>query len=204
MMRNAIRTALLAFALLLPGCSHNSREVALYDLGPAQTAQPLPFPVLLEPFDSAPPYMRKELLYRLDYAGEPLRPYAGSAWRIPPDSLFAELLLQTAKGSLLTVGPSPLRARCALHIGLARFEQAFSDEKNSKAEVEVNYSLVQLRTRRELKRGNVHESVAAATADAQGGAQALQEASRQAAAGIMMQVNELLAASAPAHAACAP
>ena len=204
MIQAIMRAALLTIALLLPGCSHPARDIALYDIAPAPTAQSLPFPILLEPFDSAPPYTRKELLYRLDYAGGQLRPYANSAWRTPPDILLAAALQQAGGGNLRTLDSSPQRARCALRVGLAHFEQVFSDEKNSRAEVEVHFTLVQLRNHRELKRDGLRLQVAAATSDARGGAQALQEAGQQAAGRIVTWLNESLAAPGTVRAACAP
>lgn len=199
-----MRTALLALALLLPGCLRDTLDFAQYDITPAPVARPSAIIVLLEPFDSAPPYRGTELLYRLDYADGQLRPYANSAWRSSPDTLFARLLQQAGDGSLAMLEQSPQRARCTLRVGLAHFEQVFSNAKSSRAEVEVNFVLVQLRTRRELKRGSLRLQVPAATADAKGGAQAMQEASRQAADNILQQLSELLRAAGPARAACAP
>lgn len=199
-----MRTLLLLIALMLAGCAASPRSVTLYDITPGQPAQKLPFPILLEPFGSAPSYMHREMLYRLDYAHAPLHPYANSAWRTSPDSMLGDLLSRTGNGSLPLLDQSPQRARCSLHAGLARFEQAFSEAKESHAEVEVNFALVQLRSRKELKRESLHLEIPAATADARGGALALQEASRQAADRIMVWLNGLLATPGPVRAACSP
>lgn len=199
---------LLLLGCLLSGCAPAPRHITLFSFYPSGTAQNLPAPVLLELIDSAPPYLSRDLLYRLSYADNQLHPYANSSWNAPPDSLLASELHHAGGANLLTLGESRQPARCALRVGITRFEQVFTDPGNSHAEVAVNFSLMQLRERLALKRDILQLKVAASTADARGGAQALETASRQAAEQIVKWTNDLLAPAAsgtnPIRAACMP
>lgn len=200
------RACLILLVCVLQGCAPKQRDITLFAISPPTTVQSLPLPILLEAIDSAPAYMRNDLLYRLDYADARPHPYANSRWQASPDTMFASALLHAGGSKLLTLDQPTQHTRCALRVGLTGFEQAFNDQQNSYAELRVNFSLMQLRNRLELKRDSLYLKVPAATADARGGAQALQTASQQAAEQIIRWLNELLnpaaSGSNPVYAAC--
>jgi cholesterol transport system auxiliary component len=187
---------LLGFTLL--GCAPPPRDIALFAPAPApaQPAQHLPVPLLLAPIDSAPVYTSKDLLYRLGYADNQLHPYGNSSWNASPISLFESVLRQTGGGNLLTLDQSRQLAHCALRVELTSFEQVFTDAQNSHAELGLHFSLMQLLNHQELGHGELHFDVSAQTADARGGALALEEASHQAASQIIEWLNHSLAPAA--------
>ncbi len=183
---------LLLLGFILTGCAHTQRDVTVFAPAAAQSAQNLPVPLLLAPIDSAPAYMSKDLLYRLSYADNQLYSYANSNWNAPPIELFASVMRQTGGDNLLTLDQSHQIAHCALHIEFTTFEQVFTDAQKSHAELGMHFSLIQLRNHRELGRSNLHFEIPAQTADARGGALALEEASQQAAIQIVEWLNHSL------------
>jgi ABC-type uncharacterized transport system auxiliary subunit len=187
------KISLFLLCLILPGCVPHPRDVTLFALAPAQPGQNLTVPLLLAPIDSAPIYMSKDMLYRLNYTDNQLHPYGGSSWNAPPIDLFASVMRQTGGDNLLTMDQFTQSARCALRIELTSFEQVFTDAQNSHAELDLHFSLMQLRNHRELARSKLHMEVTAQTADARGGAQALDKASHQAASQIIGWLNHALA-----------
>lgn len=197
-----MRRGALLFALVLMGCAPAPRDITLFSLSPAQPAASLPVPLLLAPIDAAPAYLSKDLLYRLGYADNQLHPYANSSWNAPPIAMLASVLRQTAGGKLLVLDQSRQLARCTLRIELTSFEQVFTDAKNSHAELGLQFSLMQLRTHRELGRSKLRFDVPAQTADARGGAMALEKASHQAASQIVEWLNHSLASDASTRTAC--
>lgn len=193
--------------LLLAGCAPpERREIAIFGLAPAQPAQNLPVAVLLAPIGAAPAYMGKDMLYRLGYADNQLHPYGSSRWNASPIAMLASVMHQTAGGNLLALDQSNQLARCSLRIELTAFEQAFTDARNSHAELGMHYSLIQLRNQRILGSGKLRLDIPAQTADAGGGAMALEKASHQAAGQVMEWLNRLLAPAAsganPVRTAC--
>lgn len=201
MRRGALLPGFILSCSIVSGCAPAPRDITMFSLGPAQPAQNLPVPLLLAPIDAAPAYLSKDLLYRLGYADNQLRPYASSSWNAPPIAMLASVLRQTAGGNLLVLDQSRQLARCALRIELTSFEQVFADAQHSHAELEMQFSLMQLRTHRELERSKLRFDVSAQTADARGGAMALEKASHQAASQIVEWLNHSLA-SASIRAAC--
>ena len=200
------RSALLLSGVLMLGCAPVSRNITVFTPAPAQPAQSLPVPLLLAPIDAAPVYMGKDLLYRLSYADNQLHPYSNSRWSEPPITLLASVLRQAGGGNLLVLDQSPQLARCTLRIELATFEQVFTGAQNSHAELGLHFSLIQLRNQRELRSSELRFDVPAQTADARGGAMALEKASHQAASQIIEWLNHSLAPTAsganPVRAAC--
>ncbi|MDD2915125.1 MAG: ABC-type transport auxiliary lipoprotein family protein [Gallionella sp.] len=181
--------------LMLAGCAPTPRDITMYGLASARPAPGLPVSLLLAPVDAAPVYLSKDLLYRLGFADNQLHPYSNSSWNAPPVTLFATVLRQTAGGNLLTLDQSFQTARCALHIELTGFEQVFTDAQHSHAEIGMDFSLMQLRNRRELARSKLRFEVPAQSADARGGAMALEQASHQAASRIVAWLNQSLASA---------
>jgi cholesterol transport system auxiliary component len=186
---------LLLLGFILLGCTHAPRDITLFTSAPAQPAQrlPVPVPLLLAPIDAAPVYMGKDLLYRLSYVDNQLHSYGNSSWSAPTSVLFAAVLHQTGGDNLLTLGQSHQPAHCALHIEIISFEQVFTDAQNSHAEFDLHFSLMQLLNHRELGGSKLHLEIPAPTADARGGALALDKASHQAADQIVEWLNHSLA-----------
>lgn len=192
---------LLGFALLgfvMTGCAPpERREIAAFGLAPAQPGQNLPVAMLLAPIGATPAYMGKDMLYRLSYADNQLHPYGSSKWNASPIVMLASVMHQTAGGNLLALDQSDQLARCSLRIELTNFEQVFIDAQNSHAELGLHFSLMQLRNQRVLGSSKLHLDVPAQTADARGGAMALEKASHQAASQILEWLNHSLATTAP-------
>ena len=207
-MRRGVRRlpGFILSGFILLGCAPAPRDIAVFALAPAQYAQNLSVPLLLAPIGTAPVYMSKDLLYRLSYADNQLHPYGNSRWIALPTAMFASALRQAAGGNLLALDQSRQLARCALHIELISFEQVFTDAKSSHAELGLHFSLMQLRNQRELGSSKLRLEVPAQTADARGGAMALEKASHQAANQIVEWMDRSLAPAAsgtnPVRVAC--
>lgn len=198
---------LILASLILAGCAPpERREIAVFGLAPAQPAQNLPVAMLLAPIGAAPAYMGKDMLYRLSYTDNQLHPYGSSRWNASPINMLDSVIRQAAGGNLLALDQSQQLARCSLRIELTAFEQVFTDAQNSHVELGMHYSLMQLRNQRILVSGKLHLNIPAQTADAGGGAIALEKASHQAANQIMEWLNRSLAPAAsganPARTAC--
>lgn len=207
MRRGILLLGFILPGLILAGCAPpERREIAVFGLAPAQPAQNLPVAMLLAPIGAAPAYMSKDMLYRLSYADNQLHSYGSSRWNASPIAMLASVMHQAAGGNLLALDQSSQLARCSLRIELTAFEQVFTDAQNSHAELGMHYSLMQLRNQRILESGKLRLDIPAQTADAQGGAIALEKASHQAADQIMEWLNRSLATPAsnanPIRAAC--
>jgi ABC-type uncharacterized transport system auxiliary subunit len=206
------RGILLLFGFILPGlilagCAPpERREIAVFGLAPAQPAQNLPVALLLAPIGAAPAYMGKDMLYRPSYADNQLHPYGSSRWNASPITMLDSVMHQAAGGNLLALDQSSQLARCSLRIELTAFEQVFTDAQNSHVELGMHYSLIQLRNQRILGSSKLHLNIPAQTADAPGGAMALEKASHQAAGQIIEWLNRSLALAAsganPVRTAC--
>jgi len=190
------RSFLLLCGFVLAGCAPTPRSITVFAPAPAQPAQSLPIPLLLAPIDTAPVYMGKDLLYRLSYTDNQLHPYSNSSWNEPPIAIFASNLRQAGGANLRILDQSHQLSRCALHIELISFEQVFTDAQNSHAELSLKFSLMQLRNHRELGSSKLRLDVPAQTADAHGGAMALEKAGHQAASQIVGWLNNSLASTA--------
>ncbi|MDO8464023.1 MAG: ABC-type transport auxiliary lipoprotein family protein [Gallionella sp.] len=183
--------------LILAGCAPpERREIAIFGLAPAQPAQNLPVALLLAPIGAAPAYMGKDMLYRLSYTDNQLHPYGSSRWNASPITMLASVMHQAAGGNLLALDQSSQLARCSLRIELTAFEQVFTDAQNSHAELGLQFSIMQLRNQRVLGSSKLHLDIPAQTADAHGGAMALEKASHQAANQIIEWLNSSLATTA--------
>jgi len=207
-MRRGVLLPVFLLGFVLSGCAPPMpRDITVFAVAPVQPAvQELSIPLLLAPVDAAPVYMGKDMLYRLRYGDNKLQSYSDNRWNMPPILMLASVLRQAGGKNLLTLEQSNQTARCALHIGLNAFEQVFIDEQNSHIELDLQFSLIQLRNKRELGGGKLHFDIPAQTPDARGGALALEMASHQAAAQIVERMNNLLvplvSGANPIRAAC--
>jgi len=177
--------AVLAFALALAGCASSSKapNAVTYDFGSpmrpivaSAAAAAMPAIVVTDvtgnsAFDS------ERMYYRLNYA-DPLqaRPYANSRWSTTP----LQLLTQRFKSRVGQAGVKVLSATDAstgvplLRIDVDDFTHTFDSTSASYGEVVLRASLFQGRLLTDQR--TFTRRVAAATADAGGGARALAEA----------------------------
>lgn len=118
------------------------------------------------------------MLYRLQYGNvQLLRPYAQHRWSASP----AKLLAQRFKGRFAAEGLNVVSASdgisnsVTLKIDLDEFEQVFSSTTQSTGRVALRISLIKGRTL--LAQRSFQQTANANSADAAGGAKALQQAS---------------------------
>lgn len=117
------------------------------------------------------------MLYRLQYRNvQQLQPYALHRWSMPP----AQLLEQRIKAGLGAQGISVLSQSDGatdlpvLRMELDEFSQVFSSADASHAQIGLRASLI--RQHRLVAQRNFQQQTAAASADAPGGARAMQQA----------------------------
>jgi ABC-type uncharacterized transport system auxiliary subunit len=168
-------------ALSLTGCAPTPRDIQLFAPLPVTPVQPLATHVLLAPIDAAPAYLGKDITYRLRYDAAHLRFYSDSRWTEPPIEQLAHSLHAAANGYLLILNEQRQTAHCALNIELLSYDHVFSTTGQSQGEVHLRYALTHLRSHRKLKQGELRIEIPATTADARGGATALQHANQNAA-----------------------
>jgi cholesterol transport system auxiliary component len=183
--RMLILCALLGAALgiaTVSGCAtHSAEAAAQYDFGPlpasAAPARKLP-PVGIADI-SAPAWLDSPLMfYRLGYANQQqTRPYAGSRWSMPPPQLFGQRLkarIAQAGGVVLAAADGATNMP-VLRIDADDMIQNFDSSTHSSAQLSVRVSLFGGRSL--LAQKTFNRQVAAASADAPGGAAALAAAS---------------------------
>ncbi|MGV8893707.1 MAG: ABC-type transport auxiliary lipoprotein family protein [Burkholderiaceae bacterium] len=176
-----LRIALLC--TLVAGCATRAAPLNLYDFGPlpypAISAAHAPLPALaIATVDASAALSSQQMLYRLAYVnGLQTRSYASSRWSMAP----AQLLEQRIKARLAQAGTVVLSAReGARKLPLLRIEvdemmQNFSSTDQSQAQLALRATLFQDRTL--LAQKSFHQHIAASSADASGGAQAMASAS---------------------------
>lgn len=126
------------------------------------------------------------MYYRLDYQNDDrLAAYGQSDWIAPPASLLEPILRRALAGGgwRAVVGPrNPATADASLQLRLDDFSQAFAQPGESKGVLDATATLIDSHNDRVIAQKHFHIEIAAATPDAQGGAKALSDASRQFAA----------------------
>lgn len=127
------------------------------------------------------------MYYRLDYRNNhQVAAYAHSDWIAPPATLLESIIqntLATSGNWRAVLGPgNPASADASLHVALDDFSQAFSQPHASSAVIDATATLVDNHGDSVIGQHHWHVEVAAPTANAQGGAKALGEASRKLAA----------------------
>lgn len=183
MIKNITLSALLV--LSISGCmiSKPAEPPAIYDLGMAQ-ARPVAtaavsLPSLSVAHVDAPGWLdSNRMFFRLAYANEQQpRPYATSRWNMPPAQLFEQRMksrLGQAGGMVLSASAGAMRVP-VLHIEIDEFMQVFESPADSAAHVTVRAAL--LHNRVLIAQKTFMKKLPAPTADAQGGVQALADAS---------------------------
>ncbi|MBV8123989.1 MAG: membrane integrity-associated transporter subunit PqiC [Burkholderiaceae bacterium] len=206
MKKNSLRRALpglvLApiFAVGLSGCvslAQHPVQPAVYDFGPGdapaagQVAASPRMPLILGEIETTALPEGTAMLYRLAYAdGQQLRPYAQARWSVAPAELVRRTLHEqlsqrqpvlTPQDGAVLHDPGKLQA-LVLRLELQDFSQVFDGPAQSHAWLRLQATL--------FSRGGTSGEVLlaqrqfvaaqdAASADAQGGAKAMAQASRQ-------------------------
>jgi cholesterol transport system auxiliary component len=184
---------LLACALLLGGCMHSIQAdfVHHYTLGnAAPTHAPGQAPergrkVLQISRIVVPSWLAgNAMYYRLEYRDDrSLATYAHSNWIAPPATLLESVIQDTiaARGNWRAVtGPgNPASADATLHLKLDDFSQAFSRLDDSAGVIDATATLIDNHDDSVVGQRHFHVEIVTPTPDAQGGAKALGEASRQ-------------------------
>lgn len=187
---------LLACMLLLGGCMHSTKAqfTRHYGLGtPAAAptgenhATGANGKILEVAQISVPEWLSgNAMYYRLDYQNDDrLAAYAQSDWIAPPASLLEPILQRALAGGdwRAVVGPrNPANADVNLQLRLDDFSQAFAQPGDSNGVLDATATLIDNHSDSVIAQKHFHVEVTAATADAQGGAKALAEASRKFAA----------------------
>lgn len=188
--------ALLAACLLiLGGCVHSTkaqftRHFALgtpASIGANDSVTTNPNGKILEVTQiSVPEWLSgTAMYYRLDYRNDnQLAAYAQSDWIAPPAAMLEPILRRSlAGGWRAVIGPrNPATADASLQIRLDDFSQAFAQPGDSKGVLDATATLIDSHNDSVIAQKHFHVEVAAAAADAQGGAKALADASRRFAA----------------------
>lgn len=190
--------ALLGAALLLGGCASRNPVSTYYDFGPtppmAQPAAARPaLPMLVIADANGPAWLDSQrMYYRLLYAdAQQSRPYAYNRWNTPP----LQLLSQRLKTRIAQSGVKVLSTTDAaggvplLRIDVDDFSQNFNSQTQSSGQVSLRASL--FRGHRLIDQQTFSRSGQTASADAQGGAQALASATDAIAADLLTWLGTL-------------
>ena len=183
-------TALLATVLVvatLSACGTPPQRLAVYDFGPGATAAqpsnrmaPLP-PLLLAEVEAASALDGSAVLYRLLYAdAQQLRPYAQARWSMPPAQLLRQRMreLLGQRRSVLAPADAVAPGTLSLRLELEEFSQLFSSSHSSSALLRVRATVSRSGSPpKPLGQTSLVVQVPASSADAQGGVQALAQAS---------------------------
>lgn len=186
-----------ACVLMLAGCAATSRQAVfprhyvLSDAAVPATSPPAPAArqgSLRVSRIVAPPWLQgTDLYYRLDYRHDhAIAAYADSDWVSPPARMLGQLIVNTLAGAAawrVVVGPgSPARADFGLDLRLDDFSQAFTSPSSSHGVLDATATLIDNRDGRVIAQRRFQLEADAPSADAAGGVQALNDASRRFAA----------------------
>ena len=173
---------ILAACALLAGCASKGPMPTLYDFGPAPAPTAAPAPATAAPLATlviadatGPSWLDStHMYYRLLYADAlQSRPYAYNHWSATPLQLLgARLKSRIAQTGVKVLSATDAAASATLlRIEVDDFSQNFDSETHSSAQITLRASL--FRGHRLLDQKTFARSMAAASADAPGGARAL-------------------------------
>lgn len=192
---NKLMLAPCVCVLALSGCVHatKARFVQHYTLSSPASPESQPAPsagtqILQIARIEVPEWLDgTAMYYRLAYRADGrMATYADSDWIAPPAALLEPLLEKTivaGGGWRAVIGPGSLAsADVGLQIRLDDFSQAFSQPQQSSGVIDATATLIDNRDEHVIAQRHFHVVTAAPTSDAQGGVQALNQASAQFAA----------------------
>lgn len=204
-MTTSLRTllALSTCALLLGGCASTPPTTARYDFGPlpaaSVTAGSHPIGTLMVADLSGPASLESEhMQYRLLYAdARQTRPYAHNQWSATPFQLLGQRLRSSfaQSGVKVLATTDAITNPTVLRMEVNEFAQNFDSASSSYGVINVRASL--FRQHRLIDQRTFQRSVAAPTADAAGGAQALAAASDALAADLLVWLTSVTPPNAP-------
>jgi len=188
------RTLILLMLLPLAACMGGARqsgETAYYDLATgAATTETTPQNIRSVEVVAPSWLSSNRMQYRLAYSDPTRRrEYAGSRWVAPP----AEMLAQGLRKTLVSG-----TGACRLRLELEEFVQVFDAAENSRASLEMRAALLPLQGDAPLARRTFTLNRHTASADARGGAAALNEAAVE----LSNELRSWLAGAAGVAAAC--
>lgn len=217
-MTTSLRTllALSTCALLLGGCASAPPTTARYDFGPlptaaanaaaATSAAPAgsnPIGTLMVADLSGPASLDSEhMQYRLLYAdARQTRPYAHNQWAATPFQLLGQRLRSSfaQSGVKVLATTDAITNPTVLRMEVNEFAQNFDSANSSYGVINVRASL--FRQHRLIDQRTFQRSVAAPTADAAGGAQALAAASDALAADLLVWLTGVTPQTTPQNTA---
>ncbi|MBI3285711.1 MAG: membrane integrity-associated transporter subunit PqiC [Burkholderiales bacterium] len=179
---HAVRTgsAAVLAASLLAACAGNAAlQKQQYDFGP-YTGSALPsskLQISLAEINVPAALDSNAMLYRLQYDNaQQLHPYAQARWSMPPAQLLAQRMKQqiALRGDLIVHAAEGGARLPVLHLDLDEFSQVFVSASDSYALINARAIVM---TGREIRgQRNFLLQVKAASADAAGGARAMQQA----------------------------
>ncbi len=204
-MTTSLRTllAVSTCALLLGGCASTPPTTARYDFGPlpavSVTAGSHPIGTLMVADLSGPASLDSEhMQYRLLYAdARQTRPYAHNQWSATPFQLLGQRLRSSfaQSGVKVLATTDAITNPTVLRMEVNEFAQNFDSASSSYGVINVRASL--FRQHRLIDQRTFQRSVAAPTADAAGGAQALAAASDALAADLLVWLTSVTPQNAP-------
>ena len=181
-----LRLAKLSLALivigLLQACASGPQTISLsYDFGPINTernqqnADASKIAISIADISAPSTLDSNAMLYRLEYDNaQLLRPYAQHHWSMPPAQLFA----QRFKSKIATTGATVVDVAdgvadlAILKIELDEFSQVFTSTTQSEAKITLRVSLI--KKNKLIAQQYFALATASASADASGGAKAMQ------------------------------
>ena len=177
---------LLVLPALLSACASAPQATRqLYDLGPAPALvaadRRAPVSFVLADIQVAPVLDNNAMLYRLQYDNlQQLKPYAQARWSMAPAQLLNQRFrtLFVAHGERVLSPGDGQPQLPVVRIDLDEFSQVFSSPANSEARLQFRVAVI--RQHQLIAQRNWLVQVPAASADAGGGARAMQEASDRA------------------------
>lgn len=173
----------LLLTVIVAGCANNpTTQVRQFDFGPLSTTN-LPhdsqnkLQVSLAEMTIPQALESNAMLYRLQYDNaQQLKTYALHHWSMPPAQLLAQRLKAdfAANGNDIVASSDGAAKLPVLRIELDEFSQIFTSDSQSHAQISLRATVI--KANRLLAQRSFQQKVAAATADAPGGARAMQEA----------------------------
>lgn len=182
-------TISFGISMLIAGCASNqSSPLTAYDLGSIHQAKDTPVQTRLNALTlptislaevTTPAWLAsQQMMYRLSYGNDQqTHAYASNRWSMSPAQLFQQRLtarLSRAGAGIVSASEGALNVP-VLHVALDDFSQVFSTVSQNHARATVRASLYDGRNLIAQKMFDV--STPSTSADAQGGARALSEAS---------------------------